>query len=152
MVMSPDPGGVFDTLLRLVRFGLGGRHGDGRQYVSWIHEADFVRAVAWLLERDSITGPVNLCAPNPLPNAGFMAALREAWGISFGLPSTEGMLELGAFFLRTETELILKSRRVIPGLLAQHGFGFDFPDWPEAARDLVRRRRQLGGRSSSGAS
>lgn len=139
MVMSPDRGGVFDTLLRLVRFGFGGRHGDGRQYVSWIHETDFIRAIAWLLEHEEVRGAVNLCAPNPLPNAAFMAALREAWGIPFGLPSTEGMLECGAFFLRTETELILKSRRVIPGLLTQQGFEFQFPDWPEAALDLVRR-------------
>src|SRR5471030_2989348 len=85
--------------------------------LSWIHESDLVRAIEWLLEHDSITGPVNICSPNPLPNAAFMATLREAWGISFGLPATPWMLELGALALRTETELILKSRRVIPGFL-----------------------------------
>jgi len=139
MVMSPDRGGVFDTLLRLVRFGLGGRHGDGRQYMSWIHEADFVNAIEWLLEHDSVNGPINLCAPNPLPDAEFMADLRKAWRASFGLPSTEWMLELGAIFLRTETELILKSRRVVPGLLMQQGFDFQFSEWLNAARDLCSR-------------
>jgi uncharacterized protein (TIGR01777 family) len=94
MVMSPDPGGVFDMLLTLVRLGLGGRAGDGRQYVSWIHDADFARAVRFLLKSDAPRGPVNLAAPRPLPNAAFMRALRDAWGISFGLPATEWMLEI----------------------------------------------------------
>ncbi|MGA3008257.1 MAG: TIGR01777 family oxidoreductase, partial [Opitutaceae bacterium] len=117
IVMSPARGGAFDVLLGLVRHGLGGRAGNGRQYVSWIHETDFVRAIHWLIERDTLTGPVNLAAPNPLPNAEFMCGLREAWGIGFGVPAAEWMLELGALFLHTETELILKSRRVVPGLL-----------------------------------
>ena len=141
MVMSPDRGGVFDVLLRLVRFGLGGRAGDGRQYVSWIHDEDFARAVGWLIRHEAIEGAVNLAAPHPLPNAAFMRALREAWGIPVGLPATEWMLEVGAFFLRTETELILKSRRVVPGRLMEEEFAFHFPTWPEAARDLCRRWR-----------
>src|SRR4051794_29841804 len=111
MVMSPDPGGVFDVLLGLVRRGLGGKAGDGRQYVSWLHHEDFVRAVGWLIDRDDVAGPVNLAAPNPVPNAEFMRALREGWGVRVGLPATPWMLEVGAVFLRTETELILKSRR-----------------------------------------
>lgn len=138
MTMSPDRGGVFDTILGLVRFGLGGRAGDGRQYVSWIHDRDFVRAVYWLIEHD-IDGAVNLASPNPLPNADFMRALRDAWGISVGLPASRWMLELGALVLRTETELILKSRRVVPGRLAAGGFEFSFPHWPQAAQDLCRR-------------
>lgn len=142
MTMSPDHGGVFDVLLRLVRFGLGGQSGDGRQFVSWIHEADFLRAVRWLIERDDVSGPVNLAAPSPLPNAEFMRALREAWGIRFGLPAPAWMLEIGAVFLRTETELILKSRRVVPGRLLQQGFAFQFPSWPEAARELCERWRR----------
>jgi len=139
MVMSPDRGGVFDVLLGLVRHGLGGQSGNGRQYVSWIHDRDFVRAIRWLLEREDIAGPVNLAAPHPLPNREFMQELREAWGIGFGLPATEPMLEIGAFFLRTETELILKSRRVTPARLPASGFTFEFSDWPEAAHDLCRR-------------
>src|SRR3954470_19705377 len=136
MVMSPDRGGIFDTLLGLVRRGLGGRAGDGRQYVSWIHHVDFVRSVRWLIDHDAIDGAVNLAAPNPLPYADFLRALREAWGIPFGLPATKWMLEIGARLLGTETELVLKSRRVVPGRLLQEGFTFDFPAWPEAARDL----------------
>lgn len=139
VVMSPDRGGAFDMLLRLVRFGLGGRAGDGRQYVSWIHDEDFVRAVLWLIEHDKFEGAVNLAAPNPVANSAFMRALREAWGVPFGVPATELMLEAGAFLLRSETELILKSRRVIPGKLLESGFDFHFPAWPEAARDLCRR-------------
>ena len=144
MVMSPDPGGVFDTLLTLVRRGLGGRAGDGRQYVSWIHDLDFIRAVYWLIEREDLEGSINLAAPNPLPNAEFMGALREAWGISFGLPASRWMLEIGAVFMRTETELVLKSRRVVPALLEKSGFRFNFPTWPEAARDLCRRTAAAG--------
>jgi uncharacterized protein (TIGR01777 family) len=139
MVMSPDSGGVFDVLLRLVRWRLGGRSGDGRQYVSWIHDRDFVRALYWLIEHDEIAGPVNLAAPNPLPNADFMRVLRQAWGTRIGPPATRWMLEIGAFFLQTETELILKSRRVVPGRLLQAGFSFQFPDWASAAQDLCRR-------------
>jgi uncharacterized protein len=141
MVMSPDRGGVFDMLLRLVRHGLGGRSGDGRQFVSWIHDADFVRAVNWLIEHDDIEGPVNIAAPEPLPNDAFMRALREAWGIPIGLPATRWMLEIGTWLLRTESELVLKSRRVVPGRLRQAGFSFAFPTWPEAARDLCLRWR-----------
>lgn len=145
MLMSPDSGGVFDVLLGLVRRGLGGRAGDGRQYVSWVHHEDFVRAVAWLIEHEEIEGAVNVASPEPLPNAEFMRALREAWGIRWGLPATRWMLEVGAFVLRTETELVLKSRRVVPGRLSSHGFSFRHPAWPEAAESLCREWRALRG-------
>lgn len=115
----------------------------GRQYVSWIHETDFIRAVRFLIERHDLDGSINLASPNPLPNREFMAALRQAWGIPFGLPAAEWMLEIGAIFLRTETELILKSRRVIPGRLLQAGFTFTYPHWDQAARDLCQRWREL---------
>ena len=140
MTMSPDRGGVFDTLLTLVRYGLGGSAGDGRQYVSWIHDLDFVRAIYWLIEHDELEGAINIAAPNPAPNSEFMSTLRSAWGISFGLPARALMLEVGAFFLRTETELILKSRRVIPGRLTQSKFIFQFPTWAQAAQELCDRR------------
>jgi uncharacterized protein len=141
IVLSPDKGGIFDTLLGLVRRGLGGTAGDGRQYISWIHHQDFVRAIRWLIEHDEVAGPVNLAAPEPLPNAEFMRALREAWGARIGLPATRWMLEIGALLMRTETELVLKSRRVVPGRLLQEGFAFDFPSWPAAARDLCQAAR-----------
>lgn len=141
MTMSPDPGGVFATLLTLVRCGLGGRAGDGRQFMSWIHDQDFVAAIGWLIDRDDVDGTVNLASPNPLPNAAFMRALRHAWGMPIGLPAPRWLLEIGVFLMRTESELILKSRRVVPGRLLDQGFAFRFPDWPDAAIDLCRRWR-----------
>jgi hypothetical protein len=143
MTMSPDRGGIFDTLRGLARRGLGGRAGDGRQFISWVHEDDFVAAVRFLIDRDDIAGVVNVAAPNPLPNDDFMRVLREECGAPFGLPATRWMLELGAMFMRTETELILKSRRVVPARLLDAGFTFEYPDWVDAARDLCRRSRDV---------
>lgn len=141
MTMSPDPGSVFEVLSRLVRFGLGGRAGSGRQFVSWIHEADFVRSVDWLIRNDDVEGPVNLAAPNPLPYSEFMAALRRAWSMPIGIPAPEWLLEIATAVLRTESELVLKSRRVVPGRLLNYGFKFDYPDWATAARELAGRSR-----------
>ena len=141
ITLSPDRGGIFDVLLRLVRFGLGGTCADGRQFVSWIHEADFINAVHWLIEREEIKGPINLCSPHPVRQAEFMRTLRRAWGQPIGLSATRSMLELGAIVLRTETELILKSRRVVPTRLIDSGFQFRFGDWTTAAADLCRRRK-----------
>ena len=143
MTFSPDRGGVFDVFLALVRRGLGGSQGPGTQFVSWIHDADFVRAVDWLIAHETFDGVVNLASPNPLPNRDFMRTLREAWGTSIGLPSASWMLEVGTWLLRTESELVLKSRRVVPGRLLDAGFQFLFPDWRAAARDLVDRWRKL---------
>ncbi|MET9127727.1 DUF1731 domain-containing protein [Streptomyces sp. NPDC004528] len=148
MVMSPDRGGVFDVLSRLVRLGLGGAVAGGAQYVSWIHDEDFVRAVEFLIARDDIEGPVNLASPGPLPHRDFMRALRTAWGVPVGLPATRWMAELGAFALRSDTELLLKSRRVVPGRLDAAGFAFAHPGWERAAGSLVlraRRARRVGG-------
>ena len=142
ILMTPNRGSSFNILLRLVRFGLGGRAGNGKQYMSWIHDQDFARAVLWLIEHEDLSGPVNLAAPNPLTNSEFMRGLRSAWGMPFGLPATELMLELGAFVLRSETELILKSRRVVPTRLLHSGFTFQRPTWSEAARDLCARWRE----------
>jgi len=141
MTLSPDAGGIFDTLLGLVRRGLGGPAGDGRQFMSWIHYEDFVAAVRWLIANEEFDGIVNVASPSPLPNAQFMKVLRDAWGISIGLPAQKWMLEVGAIFMRTETELILKSRRVVPGRLLEHGFRFKFPTWNIAAPDLCREWR-----------
>jgi uncharacterized protein (TIGR01777 family) len=141
MTMSPDRGGIFDTLLGLVRRGLGGVAGDGRQFISWIHHADFVRAVRWLIDHEELDGVVNVSAPNSLPNREFMRLLREAAGVPIGLPASRLMLEIGAVFMRTETELILKSRRVVPTRLLESGFTFSFPDWHDAAIDLCREWR-----------
>ncbi|MBB5345494.1 TIGR01777 family oxidoreductase [Tunturibacter empetritectus] len=141
MTFSPDPGGVFDVFLSLVRHGLGGTNAPGTQFVSWIHETDFLRAVEFLIATPAITGPINLASPNPLPNRDFLRILRQAWGTRIGLPTAPWMLEIGTFLLRTESELILKSRQVIPGRLLTAGFQFTYPDWPSAARDLVAQWR-----------
>ena len=139
MVMSPDPGGIFATLLRLVHFGLGGSVAGGRQYISWIHEQDFVRAMYWLIEHPELAGAVNVAAPHPLPNRDFMRILRHAARVPIGLPATRWMLAVGTWFLRTESELVLKSRRVVPGRLLASGFRFSYPEWTSAAAELVRR-------------
>src|SRR6202046_471983 len=137
MTFSPDPGGVFDVFLNLVRHGLGGTNLPGNQFVSWIHEVDFIRSVEFLINREELTGAVNLASPHPLPNREFLGILRKAWGTRVGLPTTRWMLELGTFLLRTESELVLKSRQVVPGRLLEAGFQFKYPTWPEAAHDLV---------------
>lgn len=142
MIMSPDRGGVFDLLLRLVRFGLGGAAAGGGQFISWIHDTDFLASVEYLITHDEFAGPVNLASPNPLPNRDFMRALRQAWGARIGLPASRWMLEIGSVFLRTETELVLKSRRAIPRRLLDGGFQFRFPDWFGASQNLVDRWRK----------
>lgn len=142
MVMSSAPGGVYAVLRRLARAGLGGPIASGGQYVSWIHEQDFVRAVTFLLERSDLAGPVNLAAPEPLTQREFMAILRDSVGMPVGLPMPAWLAELGAFFLRTETELVLKSRRVVPGRLLDAGFVFRFPRWRDAAGELASSSRR----------
>ena len=139
MVLGQGQNSVFPVLRRLARCGLGGRMGTGRQFVSWIHETDFCRAVEWLIRHDKLEGSVNLAAPNPLSNAEMMRTLRQVCGMPFGLPAANWMLEAGAFFLRTETELIIKSRRVIPGRLLESAFEFRFRTIREAFENLATR-------------
>ena len=140
MTFSPDTGGVFDVFLGLVRHGLGGTNLPGTQFVSWIHETDFIRAIEFLIASD-LAGPINLASPHPLPNRDFLRILRRAWGTRVGLPTLPWMLEVGTFLLRTESELVLKSRQVVPGRLLAAGFAFDFPTWEYAAKDLVEQWR-----------
>jgi uncharacterized protein (TIGR01777 family) len=141
ITFSPDPGGIFDVLLGLVRHGLGGTQGPGTQFVSWIHEADFARAVDLLIANEDFIGPVNIASPNPLPNADFLRALRDAWGTRIALPAPSWLIEIGTWLMRTESELVLKSRRVVPTRLLAAGFQFRFPEWTAAAQDLVARWR-----------
>jgi len=136
MVLGDHKNSVFPMLCRLAQFGLGGKMGDGRQFVSWIHQSDFCRALEWLITHEELHGPVNICAPNPVSNAEMMRAFRDVVGMQVGLPAVRWMLEMGAFALRTETELILKSRRVIPRNLVESGFKFYFPFLREALNDL----------------
>ena len=136
IVMSGEKGGAFTALRLMARMGLGGPVAGGAQFVSWLHETDFVRAVEFLMTHD-LAGPVNLAAPNPLPQREFMRVLRAACGVPFGLPATRWMAEVGALAVRSDTELLLKSRRVVPGRLLDAGFRFEYPTWQEAARALV---------------
>jgi uncharacterized protein (TIGR01777 family) len=139
MVLGTTPGTVYRVLRRLVRLGLGGQLAGGRQYVSWIHQTDFCRAVEWLIDRDDFAAPVNLAAPHPLTNDALMRTLRRACGKSVGLPATRWMLEIGAFLLRTETELVIKSRRVVPARMITAGFEFRYPRFAAAVEDLEKR-------------
>ncbi|MFH9347634.1 TIGR01777 family oxidoreductase [Kitasatospora sp. NPDC017646] len=141
VVLGPERGGAFDSLSWLARLGVGGPIAGGGQYVSWIHDRDFARAVEFLIEHEELSGPVNLAAPNPLPQREFMRELRAGWGMPLALPAARWMAELGAFALRSESELLLKSRRVVPTRLLEAGFAFAYPDWPQAARNLIRRLR-----------
>lgn len=139
MIMAPGANGVFGAFYGLAKAGLGGPMAGGAQYVSWIHGTDFCRAIEFLIEHTELSGPVNLAAPHPLPNREFFAVLRKAAGMPFGLPTTRWMLEIGAWLRKTETELLLKSRRVVPGALLADGFEFEYPTWQEAVKDLVAR-------------
>jgi uncharacterized protein (TIGR01777 family) len=138
MTMSPDQGGIFDTLKKITKLGLGGTAGNGQQFVSWVHEYDFIQALYFIIQQKELNGPINISSPNPLPYKEFMQQLRNACGVSIGLPATKWMLEMGAFFMQTETELILKSRRVIPKRLLDAGFQFKYPHWEIAAKDLCQ--------------
>jgi NAD dependent epimerase/dehydratase family enzyme len=140
MVLGHAKNSVLPNLLRLGRLGLGGTLAGGRQFVSWIHQEDFCGAVEWIIEHENLRGPVNLAAPNPVTNAEFMATIRKVCRAPFGLPATRWMLEIGAFILRTETELLVKSRRVVPGKLLASGFAFRYPNVLPAINHLVASR------------
>lgn len=140
MVLGHAENSVFPMLRFLTRLRLGGRMGDGRQYVSWVHEIDFCRAVEWLINHEELKGPINIGAPNPVPNTEMMSILRRLSGVRLGLPATKWMLELGAFFLRTETELIIKSRKVVSPALLASGFDFQFTSMEEAFQDLIQNQ------------
>jgi len=139
MVFSTTPGTVYRVLRRLVRMGLGGPMAGGRQYVSWLHETDFCRAVEWLVEHEDFGGAVNLAAPHPVTNREMMQTIRRALHSPIGLPASRWMLEVGTFFMRSEAELVIKSRRVVPTRLTAAGFDFEFPELAPAIEDLERQ-------------
>jgi uncharacterized protein len=139
MVFDVGTDGVWEAFAGICKLGFGGPMAGGRQFVSWIHGKDFCRAVDFLIENQSLSGAVNLAAPNPLPNREFLAQLRDAIRMPIGLPTLRFMLELGAWLRKTETELLLKSRRVVPKRLLDAGFTFAFSEWADAARELARQ-------------
>lgn len=132
--------GAFPRLLNLVKFGLGGKQGDGEQYVSWVHEQDVAKSTEWLLQHDELNGVFNCTSPEPLKNSDLMRSLRNAYGIPIGLPSPAWLLEIGAIVIGTETELILKSRWVLPKRLLESGYTFLFPKAEHAIKDILSIR------------
>ncbi len=137
--LSPDPGGIFDWLFSLVRWGWGGNWGEGKQRISWIHETDFVAAILFLLERSDLDGAFNLASPDPIPQREFTRTLQEVSGTRLALSAAPWMLEVGAWLLNTDAELIVKSRYVVPTRLLKEGFVFQYPTWKSAAEELVAR-------------
>lgn len=148
MVFGAESGGVYETLRRLVRWGLGGTMGHGRQYVSWIHSDDFCRIVDWLVANPAAEGIYNVTAPEPLPNREMMAVLRKANGVRVGLPAARWMLEVGAFFLRTEIELVVKSRRVVPQRLLEEGYQFRYSTLAKAVASLQEEASKSSGQGA----
>jgi len=129
-------GGAFVPLKKITQLGLGGKNGSGKQFVSWIHEKDFARAVAFIIENE-LSGSINVVSPKPIRNEEFMKKLQKAIGIPFGLPIPKSFLEFGAKIIKTETELVLKSRNVIPKRLTENGFEFEFADLDKTFKNLL---------------
>ena len=132
--------GAFPRLLNLVRLGMGGKQGDGMQYVSWIHEQDVALSIEWLLNQKEIKGIVNCTAPDAIKNNELMKSLRKAYGVPFGLTAPAWLLEIGAKIIGTETELILKSRWVKPSVLLNSGFKFQYGFIDNAIHDILSLR------------
>jgi uncharacterized protein len=133
--------GALQPLKNLVKLGMGGKHGLGNQYFSWIHEKDFASIVDFAIQRREIEGVYNVAAPNPVSNSELMRMLRSKLNMPFGLPMPGWLLEIGAILIRTETELILKSRFVIPKKLLQNNYKFKFPTMDIALQDLLRSKK-----------
>lgn len=131
-------GGALIPLKILAKFGFGGKQGKGNQFVSWIHEVDFARAIDFIIEKE-ITGAVNVVSPKPIMNSLFMASLQKAVGVPFGIPINVFLLKIGSFFIRTETELVLKSRNVIPKRLLENGFEFKFDKIDNTFQNLLSK-------------
>jgi uncharacterized protein (TIGR01777 family) len=136
-------GSALTPLATLTRFGLGGpqlggKSGGGRQHFSWVHLDDVFRAMRFL-ESSDLDGVVNITSPNPSTNREVMATLRKVLGVPIGIPLPRFALELGAWAIRTETELILKSRWVLPKRLLDAGFTFEYPELEPALRQILKR-------------
>jgi len=129
-------GGALKPLANLTKFGLGGKQGPGNQFFSWIHEQDFVRTIEFIIAHEELNGVINLSTPNPVTNEHIMSVLRKALHVPFGVPMPGWLLEFGAILIGTETELVLKSRRVVPKKLLDAGFTFHFALIEEALADL----------------
>lgn len=131
-------GGAFIPLKTLAKFGLGGKQASGNQFISWIHEEDFARAISFVIE-NKLENEINIVSPNPIRNKDFMTKLRKAVGISFGISQPKWLLEIGAKLIRTEPELVLKSRNVIPKRLQENGFTFQYDTLEKTFGNLLER-------------
>ncbi len=130
-------GGALQPIKKITQLGLGGKQGDGKQKFSWIHEEDFVRSLDFLIKDEGLEGAFNLVSPQPSTNSELMRLMRKTLSIPFGIPSPKPLLEFGALIIRTETELLLKSRNVIPQRLTQAGFNFSYPKLEPALQNLL---------------
>ncbi|BDS13275.1 TIGR01777 family oxidoreductase [Aureispira anguillae] len=136
IVIGKEPGGAMEYLINLTKFWLGGTQGSGQQFISWVHLSDFIRVVDFLIGKEHISGIINVAAPQPVTNQSFMAELRKAIGRSWGLPMPKVLLELGAVFLGTQTELVLKSRKVVSTRLKEEGFQFEYERIEDAFKEI----------------
>ncbi len=134
-----NQGGVFPVLKRLVRLGLGGKMGNGKQQVSWIDDYDFCAMVKWAVDNEKVQGTYNCTSPFPVSNNESMQLLRKNLHVPFGLPSPRFLLEIGSFFIRTETELVLKSRFVFPQRATEEGFVFSYPDFDDSIKHILSK-------------
>jgi uncharacterized protein len=139
MVFASNSGGVYRTLRSLARWGLGGPIAGGRQWISWVHEADFCNAVQWLIDHNDLSGPVNIASPNPITQSDMMRVILRERGMPVGMHATRWMLEVAAFIHRTEAELILKSRLVVPARIQASGFQFQYPIMKDAVHEIEER-------------
>ena len=136
-------GGVIKPLLNLVRFRLGGKQGNGKQIFSWIHIEDLFCIITFVQQHNELSGVINTCAPNPVSNKTFMQLLRKNLGVGFGMPAPVWLLKMGAVVIKTETELILKSRWVLPERLLASGFQFKYPEIDTALRQILSNGAQI---------
>lgn len=139
MAITLGPGGVMIPYFNLLKYGLGGRQGNGKQMYSWVHIEDSCRMIEWLAENNELEGTYNCCSPLPVTNNNFMQTLRKAAGHAFGLPAFEWMLNIGAALIGTETELILKSRWVLPTRIQATGFRFKYALLQDAMQDIISK-------------
>ena len=130
-------GGAFVPLKKMATLGFGGSQGTGNQFVSWIHEEDFARAVAFIIDT-KMEGAVNVVSPAPVRNQNFMKALRLAVNAPFGINTPTWLLKFGAALIGTEPELVLKSRNVIPARLTKNGFTFAYSNLDNALQNLTK--------------
>lgn len=137
IVLGKD-GGVIQPLKNLVRFGMGGKQGKGNQMFSWIHIEDVFSIVEFTRQHDEVNGVLNTAAPNPVTNKMLMQLIRNNMNVKIGLPIPKWLLEIGAIIIKTETELILKSRWVIPERLSEAGFQFKYPDLNKALKNILK--------------